>query len=98
RRLLGGRSEFVLNASGHVQSIVNPPGNKKSSFVVNDGAHDSPQAFEQGSAVRDGSWWPHLALWLAARSDADKRAPRQSGSRRHPPLCAAPGTYVMARG
>ncbi|MFI4932800.1 MAG: alpha/beta fold hydrolase [Burkholderiales bacterium] len=98
RRLLGGRSEFVLNASGHVQSIVNPPGNKKSSFVVNDGAHDSPQAFEQGAAVREGSWWPHLALWLATRSDADKRAPRQPGSRRHPPLCAAPGTYVMARG
>ena len=24
--------------------------------------------------------------------------PRQAGSSRHPPLCAAPGTYVMARG
>jgi len=98
RHLLGGRSDFVLNASGHVQSIVNPPGNKKSSFVANDGAHDSPQAFEQGATVHEGSWWPHLAQWLAARSDADKRAPRQSGSRRHPALCAAPGTYVMARG
>jgi len=98
RRLLGGRSDFVLNSSGHVQSIVNPPGNKKSSFVVNEGAHDSPQAFEQGATVREGSWWPHLAQWLAARSDADKRAPRQAGSRRHPPLDAAPGTYVMARG
>ena len=98
RRLLGGRSDFVLNASGHVQSIVNPPGNKKASFVVNDGAHDSPQAFEQGATVHEGSWWPHLAQWLATRSDADKRAPRQAGSRRHPALCAAPGTYVMARG
>ena len=98
RRLLGGCSDFVLNASGHVQSIVNPPGNKKSSFVVNGGAHDSPQAFEQGATAHEGSWWPHLAQWLAARSDADKRAPRQAGSSRHPALCAAPGTYVMARG
>jgi polyhydroxyalkanoate synthase len=98
RRLLGGRSDFVLNASGHVQSIVNPPGNKKSSFVVNNGAHDSPQAFEQGATGHEGSWWPHLAQWLASRSDADKRAPRQTGSSRHPALCAAPGSYVMARG
>jgi polyhydroxyalkanoate synthase len=98
RHLLGGRSDFVLNASGHVQSIVNPPGNKKSSFVVNGGAHDSPQTFEQGATAHEGSWWPHLAQWLATRSDADKRAPRQAGSSRHPALCAAPGTYVMARG
>jgi len=97
RHLLGGRGDFVLNASGHVQSIVNPPGNKKSSFVVNGGAHDSQQAFEQGATLHEGSWWPHLAQWLDARSDADKRAPRQAGSSRHPALCAAPGTYVMAR-
>jgi polyhydroxyalkanoate synthase len=98
RRLLGGKSEFVLNASGHVQSIVNPPGNKKASFIVNDGAHDTPVAFEQGATAHEGTWWPHLARWLAVRSDAARRAPRQPGSRQHPPLGAAPGTYVMARG
>src|SRR5262249_33274943 len=26
-RLLGGRREFVLSSSGHIQSIINPPGN-----------------------------------------------------------------------
>jgi polyhydroxyalkanoate synthase len=98
RRLLGGKSEFVLNASGHVQSIVNPLGNKKASFIVNGAAHDTPQAFEQGATAHEGTWWPHLAQWLAARSDAAKRAPRQPGSRQHPVLCAAPGTYVTARG
>lgn len=96
RRLLGGRSDFVLTSSGHVQSIVNPPGSKKASFIVNDGVHDTPEAFEQGASAHEGSWWPHLAQWLAARSDATKRAPRQAGSRSHPPLCAAPGTYVTA--
>jgi len=98
RSLLGGQSEFVLSSSGHVQSIVNPPGNRKASFLTNSGVHDSPAAFELGATAHEGTWWPHLAQWLAARSDADKRAPRQAGSRAHPPLCAAPGTYVTLRG
>jgi polyhydroxyalkanoate synthase len=98
RALLGSRNEFVLSSSGHVQSIVNPPGNKKASFVTHAGAHATPEAFEQGGQVNEGSWWPHLSKWLAERSDAERRAPRQTGTRRHPPLCAAPGTYVMARG
>jgi len=98
RRLLGGKSDFVLTSSGHVQSIVNPPGNKKASFLVNDGAHETPEAFEHGATTHEGTWWPHLAQWLAARSDAPRRAPRQPGSRHHPPLCDAPGSYVTARG
>jgi len=97
RRLLGGSSEFVLNASGHVQSIVNPPGGRKASYVTNTGDHDSPQAFEQGAMQHEGSWWPHLSAWLAARSDAPRRAPRRAGSSHHPSLDAAPGRYVVAR-
>ena len=95
RALLGGHSEFVLSSSGHVQSIVNPPGNKKSSFVTHAGPHDTPEAFEQGATRHEGTWWPHLAQWLEARSDADKRAPRRSGSRAYPALDAAPGRYVV---
>jgi polyhydroxyalkanoate synthase len=98
RGLLGGRSEFVLGSSGHVQTIVSPPGSRKGSFLTHAGGHDSPAAFEQGAVAHEGTWWPHLAQWLAARSDADKRAPRQAGSRRRPALCAAPGTYVLAPG
>jgi polyhydroxyalkanoate synthase subunit PhaC len=98
RSLLGGQSEFVLSSSGHVQSIVNPLSNKKASFATNSGAHDSPAGFEQGATAHEGTWWPHLAQWLAARSDADKRAPRQAGSKTYPPLGAAPGSYVTLRG
>ena len=97
-RLLGGRSEFVLSASGHVQSIVNPPGNKKSSFVVNDGAHDSPQAFEQGATRARRQLV--AAPGAVARGALRRRQARAAtgGLARHPALCAAPGTYVMARG
>ena len=73
RRLLGGASHFVLSSSGHVQSIVNPPGGKKSSYSTNDGQHDTPQAFAAGATLHEGTWWPHLAEWLAARSDPGKR-------------------------
>lgn len=97
RRLLGGNSEFVLNASGHVQSIVNPPGGRKASYATNGADHGTPQAFEQGATQHEGSWWPHLSAWLAARSDPLKRAPRRAGSSRHPSLGAAPGRYVVAR-
>jgi polyhydroxyalkanoate synthase len=98
RRLLGGRSHFVLSSSGHVQSIVNPPGARKSSYAINDGAHDSPERFRAGATLHEGTWWPHLAEWLATRSDPLRRAPRALGARAHPPLAAAPGTYVHSRG
>lgn len=97
RALLGGKSEFVLSSSGHIQAIVNPLTNKKAAFATNGGAHDTPEAFEAGATMHEGTWWPHLAAWLAARSDADQRAPRQAGSKAHPALCAAPGTYVLQR-
>jgi len=97
RHLLGGNSEFVLNASGHVQSIVNPPGGRKASYATHAADHATPQAFEQGATRHEGSWWPHLSAWLATRSDAPKRAPRRAGSSRHPSLDAAPGHYVVAR-
>jgi polyhydroxyalkanoate synthase len=97
RTLTGARGVLEGEASGQVPSIVNPTGNKKASFIVDHDAHDSPAAFEQSAAAHEGTGWPHLGQWLAARCDAAKRAPR-AGSRHHPPLCEAPGTCVMARG
>jgi polyhydroxyalkanoate synthase len=94
RSLLGGRTEFVLSSSGHVQSIVNPPGGRKSCYWSNESPHDSPESFKAGATSNEGTWWTHLANWLAARSDPERCASAKVGSRRHKPLCAAPGTYV----
>ncbi|MEJ8827470.1 alpha/beta fold hydrolase [Variovorax humicola] len=98
RGLLGGHSDFVLTGSGHVQSIVSPPGGKKSVFMTNAGRHATPREFEETAEHNEGSWWPHLAGWLAGRSEPPRRAPRHEGTAAHPPLCAAPGTYVLEGG
>ena len=94
RRLLGGHSDFVLSSSGHVQSIVNPPGGRKAAYAVHTGAHATPEVFKAGAVQHEGSWWPHLSGWLAARSIRDRKAPQKLGSRRHKSLAEAPGTYV----
>jgi polyhydroxyalkanoate synthase len=94
-QLLGGESQFVLSSSGHIQAIVNPPGNPKSSYRTREGAPPATaDAWLDGSDARAGSWWEHWTAWLAARSDERRRAPRKLGSQAHPPLEPAPGRYV----
>src|SRR5712692_9613867 len=35
-QLLGGEVKFILSNSGHIQAILNPPGNPKASYFVNE--------------------------------------------------------------
>jgi polyhydroxyalkanoate synthase len=42
----------------------------------------------------EGSWWPRWGKWLAKRSGKMVDA-REPGDSSHPPLCPAPGTYVL---
>jgi polyhydroxyalkanoate synthase len=94
-QLLGGESEFVLSSSGHIQAIVNLPGNPKSSYRTREGAPPATaEAWLDGSEARAGSWWEHWTAWVTARSGERRRAPRKLGSAAHPPLDAAPGRYV----
>ncbi|HEX2519738.1 MAG TPA: class II poly(R)-hydroxyalkanoic acid synthase, partial [Castellaniella sp.] len=92
---IGGRSQFVLSSSGHVQSIVNPPGNPKASFLINAQAARDGDAWLAGAEQRPGSWWEHWLRWLGERSGQRKRASTRLGSRDYRPGSAAPGTYVL---
>ena len=95
-QLLGGDTEFVLSSSGHIQAIVNPPGNPKSSYRTGDGAPPADaEAWLDGSETHGGSWWEHWTAWLSARSGDRQAAPRKLGSAAHPPLDPAPGRYVQ---
>jgi polyhydroxyalkanoate synthase subunit PhaC len=94
-QLLGGDSEFVLGSSGHIQAIVNPPGNKRSRFLTRPGPPPpDPLEWRAGATTCEGSWWDHWLRWLGERSGGERRAPGRLGNRRHPPIEAAPGRYV----
>jgi polyhydroxyalkanoate synthase subunit PhaC len=93
-RLYGGKVDFVLVGSGHVQSMVNPPGNPKSTYYVNRGLGDAADEWLKTAEKRQGSYWEHWAPWIQARSGAT-RASKSPGSKLFPALAPAPGHYVL---
>lgn len=94
---LGGKSEFVLSSSGHVQSLVAPPGNPKSKFYANSKGAKTAQAWLEGAQTHPGTWWEHWREWLKARAGKPVKAPTALGSKAHPAMEAAPGTYVLEK-
>jgi len=93
-QLLGGESTFVLSNSGHIASLVNPPGNAKSTYYLGPPPGPDPQRWLEQATKHTGSWWDVWAEWSAKRSGALIPARKQLGSKRHPVLGPAPGDYV----
>ena len=96
-RLYGERSTFVLSNSGHIQSLLNPPGNPKAFFWSGAARERSAEAWLAKAAKQPGSWWPHWLEWIKARSGGMAEAPAAPGSTENPPLGEAPGRYVMEK-
>jgi polyhydroxyalkanoate synthase len=95
-QLLGGKTRFVLSTSGHIAALVNPAGNKKSSFQVSDDVTADAGDWQRSAPTVPGSWWPDYAAWLAERSGAQVPAPATLGSEQCAVIEAAPGSYVRA--
>ncbi|MCW2606662.1 MAG: Poly-beta-hydroxybutyrate polymerase domain protein [Frankiales bacterium] len=95
--LLGGTSRFVLSTSGHIAALVNPPGNPKASFTVNDSCPQDPEEWKRTAHTVPGSWWTDHVAWLAERSGEERPAPTELGGGGLRPLDEAPGTYVLER-
>jgi polyhydroxyalkanoate synthase len=96
-RLFGGRPRFVLSTSGHIQSLINPPGpDSRSSFRVADDLPEQPERFLAEAPRLPGSWWSDWDAWLEVRSGELKPAPKTLGNRAHKAHAKAPGTYVLA--
>jgi polyhydroxyalkanoate synthase len=93
-QMLGGTSRFVLSTSGHIASLVNPPGNPKSTFQVAPETPADPERWLAAAEKVKGSWWPDFMAWLGERSGDEVPAPRTLGSTRHPALEDAPGRYI----
>ncbi|HEY1028693.1 MAG TPA: class II poly(R)-hydroxyalkanoic acid synthase [Pseudomonas sp.] len=95
--LFGGKCEFVLSNSGHIQSILNPPGNPKARYMTNSEMPLDPKTWQESSTKHADSWWLHWQTWLAERSGKTKNAPTALGNKKFPAGEAAPGTYVHER-
>ncbi|MNF31424.1 Poly-beta-hydroxybutyrate polymerase [compost metagenome] len=95
--LFGGKCEFVLSNSGHIQSILNPPGNPKARYMTNTELPYESKAWQESATKHTDSWWLYWQKWLSERSGASKKAPTKLGNKQFPPGEAAPGTYVHER-
>ncbi|QIH05762.1 MULTISPECIES: class II poly(R)-hydroxyalkanoic acid synthase [unclassified Pseudomonas] len=95
--LLGGERRFVLSNSGHVQSILNPPGNPKANYVENPKLSSDPRAWYYDAEHVDGSWWGQWLAWVQARSGTQRESLATLGNQKYPPMEDAPGTYVRVR-
>ena len=95
--LVGGKRRFVLANSGHIHSILNPPGSPKASYFENDKFSGDPRAWLHEAQKHDGSWWPHWLKWIQEHAGELHDSQSTLGNRQYPPMEAAPGTYVHVR-
>jgi polyhydroxyalkanoate synthase len=93
-QLLGGESEVVITTTGHIQTMVNPPGKPRARYFAGPRPGPDPDAWMAAATEHEGSWWPRYADWLLARSGEPRDAPSQPGSAVHRPIESAPGSYV----
>jgi len=93
-QLLGGPSTFVLSYSGHIASLVNPPGNPKAHYWTGEAPGADPEQWLADAQRQQGSWWEAWADWIAARSGDPRPRPETLGGVLHPVLGSAPGLYV----
>ncbi len=96
-QLLSGPSTFVLSSSGHIQSLVNPPGNPRSRYWTGGEPGPDAHAWRAGAEEHTGSWWEPWSEWAIGHAGGEVPAPETLGSAAHPVLEPAPGSYVRDR-
>jgi polyhydroxyalkanoate synthase subunit PhaC len=95
--LFGGSTEFVLTSSGHIQSLVNPPGSPRMTVTTGGDTELTADQWLAESKVEPGVWWECWANWLSSRAGQEHPAPVSLGSRANPAGAPAPGDYVRNR-
>jgi len=96
-RLLGGRIEFVLSASGHIAGVINPASKNRRNYWLSAEREQDPDRWLAGATSQPGSWWPHWGDWLAAFGGREIAARGRLGSAQYPEIEPAPGRYVKEK-
>lgn len=91
---------FLLTSGGHNAGIVSEPGHAGRRYRVAtkrpDDRYRAPDEWLAETELRQGSWWPEWSSWLAGHSSGPVAAPKLGApDKGYPPLCDAPGTYVL---
>ena len=96
-QLVGGKSQFVLGASGHIAGVINPASKNKRSYWTGGKQGDDPQAWFASATETPGSWWNHWIKWVSPKAGEAVAARRKLGSKQHPVIEPAPGRYVKIK-
>ena len=96
-QLVGGKSQFVLGASGHIAGVINPASKNKRSYWTGGKQVDDAERWLAGSAETPGSWWTHWIKWLALKTGKAVAARRKLGNRKYAVIEPAPGRYVKVK-
>jgi polyhydroxyalkanoate synthase len=93
-RLPKGQVRLVLSNSGHIAGVVNPPNPKSKFWASEDGElPPDPDVWRSRAVEHKTSWWEDWTPWVAERAGAQRKPPPM-GSKKHPVVADAPGTYV----
>ena len=71
-QIMGEGTTFVLSNSGHLQSLINPPTNPKTSFMIGKVNPSSPDAFVAAAREAKGKLVARLAQIGCTRDQATR--------------------------
>ncbi len=92
-KLFGGKTRFVLAASGHIAGVVNPPEGGKYNHFINDNMVEDPDEWYASATEVSGSWWPDWQHWVTS-FDKTRVPARIPGKGKVKAIEDAPGSYV----
>ena len=91
---------FLLTSGGHNAGNISEPGHPHRHHRISTKREGepyvAPDEWFASRKQRDGSWWPTWQAWLAKHSGDQVKPPGMGRAKAgYPPLCDAPGTYVL---
>ncbi|HWA61444.1 MAG TPA: class I poly(R)-hydroxyalkanoic acid synthase [Caulobacteraceae bacterium] len=95
-KLFGGPVTFTMAGSGHIAGVINAPAAHKYQHWTNPALPPTVEEWMAGAVEHPGSWWPHWAEWLKARSGGQVKA-RDPSKGPLKPLEDAPGSFVKVK-
>jgi polyhydroxyalkanoate synthase len=96
-RLLSGKVEFVLAASGHIAGVINSAVRNRRNYWLGGKLPKDPDRWLHSAQSQPGSWWTHWSAWLGQHGGDRVPARNLLGNESYPQIEPAPGRYVKEK-